>query len=475
MQAAMLTYDLSKRGKLTMYEYLYQCIKADIIAGRLSCSQKLPSKRKLAQQHGISLKTVENAYEQLALEGYIHSWEKSGYYVMETEPKYTGHSAYAGFLRTENSIEEPESKRVLIDLTSNQAAIERFPFDTWAKVMREVLSQKAEKLLDTVPFAGIYELREEIARYLYEYRGMQVSPEQIIIGAGTEYLYGRLLQLLGRESIYAIEDPGYHRFAKIYQANDIRWRYVQIDEEGIVCASLRQSGANVVHVSPGHHFPTGIIMPAGRRQELLEWAGEELGRYIIEDDYDSEFRFSKRPVPSIQSMDKYHRVIYFNTFSKTVAPSIRISYMVLPTALLERYAGTMNFYACTVSAFEQYALAKFMKKGYFDRHIHRMKNYYKNKRDKILELLAHSPLYEHVTVTEKGAGNHFLLHVDTDLSDTQLKWLAAENGIKIDCLSEYCVLNKEKYAHTLIMNYSDLEEESFREALELIAQTLAVV
>ena len=158
--------------------------------------------------------------------------------------------------------------------------------------MRGILSEKENVLLDTVPFAGVYELRVEIARYLYEYRGMDVEPEQIIIGAGTEYLYGRLLQLLGRNSIYAIEDPGYHRFSRIYHANDLQWCYVEIDEDGIVIDSLKQSGANVVHVSPGHHFPTGIIMPAGRRQELLAWMGRGEERFLIEDDYDSEFRFS---------------------------------------------------------------------------------------------------------------------------------------------------------------------------------------
>ena len=210
-----------------------------------------------------------------------------------------------------------------------------------------------------------------------------------------------------------------------------------------------------------------------RRQELLAWTQEELGRYIIEDDYDSEFRFSKRPVPSIQSMDKNHRVIYFNTFSKTLAPSIRISYMVLPPALMDRYVGTMNFYACTVSAFEQYALTEFMHQGYFDRHIHRMKNFYRNKRDKILEVLKASPLYKQVEILEKGAGNHFLMRINTDLSDTQLKWAAAGNGIQISCLSEYCESDKDKYAHILIVNYSDLEENGFRTAVEVLSQIVS--
>lgn len=187
----------------------------------------------------------------------------------------------------------------------------------------------------------------------------------------------------------------------------------------------------------------------------------------------AEFRFSKRPVPSNSKYGKNHRVIYFNTFSKTLAPSIRISYMVLPPALMDRYVGTMNFYACTVSAFEQYALTEFMHQGYYDRHIHRMKNFYRNKRDKILEVLKASPLYKQVEILEKGAGNHFLMRINTDLSDTQLKWAAAGNGIQISCLSEYCESDKDKYAHILIVNYSDLEEKGFRTAVEVLSQIIS--
>lgn len=468
----MLTYDLSERGNKTLYEYLYQCIREDIQKGRLKAGEKLPSKRKLAQQHQISLKTVENAYEQLMLEGYINGQEKRGYFVMESEIRY---SQKAGRLPYEPEALPEKEDTLLVDFTSNQAAVEKFPMDTFSKVIRQVLAERGRELLETVPFAGVYELRVEIAKYLYAYRGMEVSPEQIIIGAGTEYLYGRLLQLLGRESIYAIEDPGYHRFAKLYEANGVQWRYVGIDEEGISMEKLRESGANVVHVSPAHHFPTGLITPISRRQELLAWTEECLGRYIIEDDYDSEFRFSKRPIPSIQSMDKNHRVIYFNTFSKTLAPSIRISYMVLPPALMERYVSTMNFYACTVSALEQYAMAEFMKKGYFERHIHRMKNDYRKKRDRVLEVLEQSPLRDYITVTEKGAGNHFLVMLHTSLSDTQLKWLAGEQGIKLNFLSEYCVQEKERYAHIMLVNYSDLEEHRLQLALDRLALALTLI
>lgn len=469
----MLTYDLTKRNQLTIYEYLYQCIKRDILDGVLSANEKLPSKRAFAKHLQISQKTVENTYEQLLTEGYIYSEEKRGYYVMplgqESGNRSSAHENHMPFSVYQGNMEE---EHYFVDFTSNQATVERFPFGTWAKVMRNVLSVKDAKLLETVPFQGIFELRQAIAKYLYGFRGMQVSPDQIIIGAGTEYLYGRLIQLLGRERVYAVEDPGYQNIMKIYQANDIPWEYVSVDENGMQIDKLYESKASVVHVSPGHHFPTGSIMPIARRRKLLEWAEEDRERYIIEDDYDSEFRFSRMPVPAIQSINHNHRVIYLNNFSKTLAPSIRISYMVLPLKLMERYVDTMNFYSCTVSAFEQYVMAEFMNKGYFERHIHRMKKYYKEKRNAILGVLEESPLRDYVTVDEKDAGNHFLMKLYTSLSDTELKWFAREHGIKLDCLSEYCVQDKEAFSHTVIVNYSDLEEQNFRKALQILSEAV---
>ena len=468
----MLTYDISERGNLTIYEYLYRCIKDDIIKGRLSLGEKLPSKRKMAQQHQISLKTVENAYEQLLMEGYISAREKSGYYVMEAEAGYEPRRR-TSYTAMQTGSRGEEASNITIDLTSNRAAIEKFPYDTWAKVMRGILSEKENVLLDTVPFAGVYELRVEIARYLYEYRGMDVEPEQIIIGAGTEYLYGRLLQLLGRNSIYAIEDPGYHRFSRIYHANDLQWCYVEIDEDGIVIDSLKQSGANVVHVSPGHHFPTGIIMPAGRRQELLAWTQEELGRYIIEDDYDSEFRFSKRPVPSIQSMDKNHRVIYFNTFSKTLAPSIRISYMVLPQQLIERYRTVCGFYSTTVPRMQQEILREFLRDGHFERHLNKMRGIYRGRHDFLIgELKKRSWV---LSVSGDHAGLHVLVEADTGCSEREICERAAAQGVKVSGLGEYA-LTKDggggRNHPVLLLGYGSLTEQEIQMGLTVLDSIL---
>ncbi|MBQ8823392.1 MAG: PLP-dependent aminotransferase family protein [Lachnospiraceae bacterium] len=464
----MLTYDLAERGSRTMYEFLYEKMKEDIMQGVLKTGEKLPSKRAMAEHMDVSIKTVENAYNQLLLEGYITSAEKKGYFVSKLSKGGHGTTVYEGFTT------KYKEEQVLADFTAHNINYDKFPFASWAKVMRETLTDYDTSLLKMVPFNGVEELRIQIAEYLYRYRGMQVSPDNIIIGAGTEYLYGRLLQLLGKDAFYAVENPGYKKISRLYEANGVKWTYIDIDKRGMNVDALRASGASVAHVSPEHHYPVGIVTPIGRRQELLAWAAEEMGRYIIEDDYDCEFRLVGRAIPSLQSMDANHRVIYMNNFSKTMVPSLRVSYMVLPEKLMERYLSTMSFYSCSVSGFEQYALARFMEKGYFERHIRRSIHYYKQQRDKICSMFRASSLNKISRIIETGAGTHFLLRVDTDLSDVEIKWAAKERGVLIQCLSEYCFENQHLYKGFLIINYSDMEEERLKKAIRELEELLGV-
>lgn len=253
------------------------------------------------------------------------------------------------------------------------------------------------------------ELREAIANHLMEFRGMEVDAENIIIGAGTEYLYSIIVQLLGRDSVIAVEDPGYRKIGKVYESNGVECLHLPIDNSGIQTKALLGKKIDAVHISPSHHFPTGRVMPVSRRQHLIHWAIENNG-FIIEDDYDSEFRFSGRPIPTMVGMDK-ERVIYMNTFSKTLAPSIRIAYMVLPDRLMEKFHTKLNFYSGTVSSFEQYTLANFIAGGYYERHINRMRNYYRDYRNKIINAIKQSALYPKVTIEEENAGLHFILGI----------------------------------------------------------------
>lgn len=460
----MLTYSFQKRGKQSLYEYLYANIKKDIISSQLRPDEKLPSKRALAKHLGISTITVENAYAQLMAEGYIYSVPKSGYFVSNVDLSTPAVQSKKVPVKKEEK-KAPDYK---FDLKSNAIAKNTFPFVSWANLMRNVISIKGDTLLESSPSTGVPELRQAIASYLYHFRGMVVDPEQIVIGAGTEYLYSLIIQLLGRDKSYALEDPGYRKIARIYAANDVSCVYLPLDENGVSAESLNKSGAQIVHLSPSHHFPTGTVMPVSRRYELLSWAAECDGRYIIEDDYDSEFRLLGRPIPSLESIDSSGKVIYINTFSKSLSPTIRISYMILPHALMEKYKRELGFYSCTVANFEQYTLAEFISRGYFEKHINRMRTYYRTLSQELMQCIRQHPCHERVQIMEEKAGLHFLLKVDTCLTDEQLTERAREAGINVSCLSEYYHSRENSTEHTLVINYSGLAKENIPRAVELL-------
>ncbi len=462
----MLTYSFEERQKETLYEFLYKKIKEDILSGKLRADEKLPSKRALAKHLGISTITVENAYGQLNAEGYIYSRAKSGFYVSDLITQSASTEKLQSFFQDE------EKENYLADLADNLPSSELFPFATWTKLMRETMSDNREKLMTVSDSEGIYELRKAIAEYLFEFRNMRVKPSQIVIGAGTEYLYGLIIQLLGRDKLYGIETPGYKKIADIYKSSGVEYAPIAMDKKGVDVSEVRKTKTNVLHISPSHHFPTGIVTPVSRRYELLSWAEEESDRYIIEDEYDSEFRFVGKPIPSLQSIDEKGKVIYINTFSKSLTPTIRISYMILPENLIEEYKKKLSFYSCTVSNFEQYTLAAFISRGYFEKHINRTRNFYKNQRNYIMSVIKSHPAFPKVKIREEDSGLHFLLDIETDLTDTQLKSLANERGINISCLSEYYYDKSCAEQGTVIVNYSALQKENTEKILSLLLETI---
>ncbi len=457
----MLTYSFENRGGDSLYEYLYKQIKADIVNGILAPNEKLPSKRALAKHLSVSTITVENAYSQLTAEGYLYSVAKSGFYVSNI----TSYKPVSAGKPERPVSPSHDRKEYFADFVNNSTATDTFPFATWTKLLRETMSDQADNLMVRPPSAGIMELRSAIADYLYQFRGMNVEPQQIIVGAGTEYLYGLLIQLLGHDKTYAVEDPGYQKITKIYRSNHVDCVPIPLDSQGIMVDELLSSGADILHISPAHHFPTGIVTPISRRYELLSWASAD-ERYIIEDDYDSEFRLQGKPIPPLYSIDNSDKVIYINTFSKSLASTIRISYMVLPKPLLTRYNEELSFYSCTVSNFEQYTLAKFIEKGYLEKHINRMRNYYRNLRDAILLCIKKHPLFPKITILEEDAGLHFLVKVNTIISDSELTQKAKEQGIHISCLSQYYAGEKINNSHTLILNYSGIQTADIDDAIK---------
>lgn len=449
----MRTYELKKSPGLPLYESLYRAIREDILSGALQPGEKLPSKRALAANLEVGKTTVEGAYGQLLEEGYIVSRERSGFYVEAVQRPLIQKPAAPHPVALS---EEPPKA----DLTGNGTG--QFPFSVWIRLQREVILDYGEQLLLPLHAQGALELRQAIARNLEDFRGLSVPPDCILVGAGTDFLYNLLLQLLGQDKVYGVEDPGYGKIGKIYRAGGVRCLPIPMDDQGIRPECL--GDAQVLHISPSHHFPTGLVTPLQRRRALLDWARNRDG-WIIEDDYDTEFRFRGRPLPAMQTMDP-DRVIYMNTFSKTLAPSIRISYMVLPPALMEKFRDQLGFYGCTVPSFEQYTLARFLDRGYFEKHINRMRKFYRARRNRVIAALEHCPAADRFTILEQDAGLHFLLQVDSPLSGPALVNKFAAQGLKVHLLSSFYQTPTPESDKSLVINYSAVDETVLQKALE---------
>ena len=475
----MLTYSFDKLGKMPLYEYLYRCIRKDIEEGRLQVGEKLPSKRALARQLGISTITVEGAYGQLTAEGYCKSLPKRGFYVTEAarviQKEQAAVARSAPSEKPVAALADTAPPAYFVDFAEGGVNAENFPFTTWTKLLRQVVAEDAAALLEGSPGFGVYRLRAAIASHLAHFRGLKVAPDQIVVGAGTEYLYGLLVQFFGREKCFCVENPGYGRIRRIYESCGARCVLAGLDDAGVRPDELCAKEAQILHISPSHHFPTGIIMPVSRRYELLGWAAASSDRYIIEDDYDSEFRLTGRPIPTLMGIDVEGRVIYMNTFSKSLTPTIRISYLVLPQRLVAPFAARLNFYSCTVSNFEQYTLARFIESGAFEKHINRMRTLYRKRREQLLSLLRKSRFAQRMEIIEHGSGLHFLVrfhHAGND--ETIAKRLAAQ-GIHMQSLSSYYTMPelaaKEKISdlqHLFVLDYSSVEEARMPEAVRRI-------
>ena len=444
----MLNYDLDEKNK---YYSLYVHIRDDILSGRLKSGFQLPSKRAMAENASVSVITVQNAYDQLLAEGYIYSKERSGYFVEEVNADFYG--------RREIPDREQEKRAVYeLDFVKGSTLTELFPFSVWSRLMRGVLSDCGEHLLERVPCDGDGELKRAVASYLYRARAIDVDPRYIVIGAGAEYLYGIIVQLLGRDKLYAVENPGYGKIYSSYILNGARVSCISVTDTGINCEEVERSGANVVHFSPSHQFPTGAVAPVSERLRLIKWALES-GGYIIEDDYDSEFRLVGKPLQCAHNLCP-DRVIYMNTFSKSLAPSMRMGYMVLPPELYEKYLSLFSSSACAVPLFEQKTLAKMLDGGYFERHISRLKNRYKCVRQAIYDKVRLLPYPTEIIDT--GSGLHLLLRFPTAKSDEEVKKRAKKIGINLKCVSDYLSAPAPALDKCAIINYSGVTEEQIK-------------
>ena len=532
----MLTYDLSERGSLPIYEFLTDSIRRDIQNGALKKGERLPSKRSFAANLGVSVITIQNAYAQLSDEGYVESREKSGYFVADIELLnfHTASTESAERLRIDDNkdcmnnadvtttaaakVKKGNSEGIYENPVNAAAAgsddtlqetkaemktyrgFDHFPYTIWSRITRNVLLDQEQYFMRKPESTGVPELRKAIAEHLFSFRGLKVPPDNIIVGAGTEYLYGLAVQIIGRNGMIAVEDPGHTKISSVYESNGVKVIYIPVDDEGLVVSELYRNHAAAVHVSPAHQFPTGAVMPASRRYQLLNWAAEHQA-YVIEDDYDSEFRFSGRPVRTLTEIAP-DRVIYMNTFSKTLSPSVRIAYMVLPDKLMRRFRSRLGFYSSTVSAIDQYTLAEFISKQYYARHLNRMVKSYRNYRKQFLDIISgcgdglmrvvSSDCGLHITLKINEGADASGAHVDNgggagavrDYADNKggdrIVGADADNdggadmiekcfsayGISLIPISAYSRRGGSGYRRCYILNYAETDIERFRKACD---------
>lgn len=452
----MLLCNLNRSSDMPLYEQLYHYIKKEIIEGRLEYGTKLPSKRKLAEFLKISQNTVEAAYEQLAAEGYIESRPRKGYFVLAYEDlEYIQNDKFSN----KNKRKKEHYK---FDFHPSNVDTKNFPFAKWRKYAKMIIDEQNHHLLKLGDPQGEYELREEIANYLYQARGAHTDPNNIIIGAGVEILLQQLLLLFEKDTVYGVEDPGYHIIYKMLESNMNKVYPLEVDGKGVKTDPLEKSNIDVVYVTPSHHFPYGTVLTVNRRMKLLNWAYAKKDRFIIEDDYDSEFRYSGKTIPSLLSMDGAGKVIYLGSFSKSLMPSIRISYMVLPEILLKKYKEKLSFYHSSVSRIDQKILTEFMKQGDFERHLNRMRKLYRRKLEKLENIL--KP-YKEIKLIGEQSGLHVVLEVHNGMDEQELARKAEKASLKIYPISSYSLKYKNEKPAKIVLGFAGIEEELLETAI----------
>ncbi len=488
-----MTIRLRTDSDKCLYEQIYEHISKEIREGKLLAGERLPSTRSLAEHLQVARSTVDYAYDQLLSEGYIEARPYRGFFVCVVEEllhveelqNNNGLSAMdepisgnVALNRQERASAidgldkdkcEMQQKSFLYDFSPNGIDMSPFPFGVWKRITKNILNDSNSELFSQGEAQGDIDLRTTISRYLHSSRGVNCTPEQIIVGAGNDYLLMLLEKILGRHVRIAMENPTYKRAYNIFQSFAYHIETVDMDENGMLVSQLEKTNVTAAYVMPSHQYPTGTVMPIGRRAELLNWAKKSPERYLIEDDYDSEFRYRGKPIPALQGSDDSGKVIYIGTFSKAIAPAIRVSYMVLPEKLLEKYKKDCYFYSCTVSRIDQRILNEFIRDGYFERHLNKMRKIYRAKHELLMECL--EPFQGMFTISGERAGLHLLLSVKSKRQEEHLIQAAADVGVKVYGLSgsmvEGAVHEKNKSA-TILLGFGGLSDEQIRDGMKLL-------
>ncbi len=461
----MLTFSMDEKRTVPLYRQLYEYIKKEIRVGNFEFNTKLPSKRKLSSYLKISQNTIQSAYDQLIEEGYIIPVARKGFFVNRLDNILSLDLKFV----EKHIKEEDELQNLSYDFSYHGVDHDSFPFSTWRKITKEAINEYDRDILKPGSSQGSSSLRISLAKYLRQSRGVNCTAEEIVISSGTESLFQILIQLLGQEYVYGIENPGYEKLNLLFKSNNSNFKTINIDMKGMKIEDIEGSEADILCITPAHQFPLGGIMPINRRIKILNWAYENENRYIIEDDYDSEFKYSGKPIPALCGLDTYGKVIYMGSLSKSLSPSIRVSYMVLPELLLKKYREKLSFIVCPVPTIDQNVLQKFIEDGHFERHINRMRNIYKRKREILVDEL--SSMKDKIEIVGADAGLHLLLRIKNGMSEEDLVRKAHEVGVGVYAISKYYYdktsLDK---VPTVLLGYASMADQSIRMAVKRLVE-----
>ncbi|MEB3012754.1 PLP-dependent aminotransferase family protein [Parvimonas sp. D2] len=431
-----------------LYMQIYEYFKNEIIKGTYKANKKLPSKRNLAKEYNISLNTVDNAYSKLFEEGFIYSKERQGFFVSDVGELYVLDSKPIHITKEEENIEYD---------FSYSGVSEEFPYKIFKKISSNIFDNK--DILEKVDYQGYLPLRTQISEYLDKSRGFKADPSQIVISSGSEYLFQIIFKLISGK--FGIEDPGYNMLSNIMDTNDINYEFIPVDENGMDLTKLKKSKSDFCVITPAHQFPTGVIMNMQRRVELLNM---KRIKYVIEDDYDSEFKYSKRPVPALKSIDVNDKVIYIGSFSKSISPSFRVSFMVLPFDLVEKYNKIFKFFICPVSIMVQKMLTTFIESGEFEKHLNRMRKIYSKKRQLLMDMLNER---KDLTIRGADAGLHVVLEYPKTYSEEYIIKKAKEKKIKVYGLGSY---GTKRETPSILLGFATLSDEKLKEGIKLFLE-----
>lgn len=457
------TLKLEPTAQQPIYQQIYHYIIQEIRCLRIKPNSKLPSIRRLSQHLAISRTTVEWAYHQLLAEGYIESRPKSGFYTKEL-PFDSIHPPHLSQQEEEISTVTAPTPQTLIDFRYGATDIRHFPVKEWRQITNLIL-QDPRSFHYGHP-QGEISLRTELAKYLYFSRGVVCEPEQIVIGSGTQTLLSFLCQFINKEKHVGFEEPGYDGARALFHNHGFKIIPITLDDEGISISQLNESSCSIVYITPSHQFPMGMTLPITQRLQLIQWALEK-DRLIIEDDYDGEFRYNELPIPALQGLMPDAPIIYMGTFSKSLLPGIRISYMVLPKALLPSYHNVCHLYEQTASTWHQLTLSEFMRTGYFERHIRRMRKANQKKYSLVIKEIDHW-MKDRARILGSAAGMHILLELDDQRSETELIELAKKQGVNVYPTSRYWIKVLPSHRPTILLGYSNIKEEDIPVGIECL-------